>query len=479
VTRSTIATLTRRRFLAMVGGVASAVLAPRRIGAQPADKPLREFELRLAPATALLLGANAPRVPVWAFNGTVPGPDIRVRQGERVRIAVINNLAQPTSVHWHGVRVPNAQDGVAHVTQKPIAPNGRFTYEFDCIDAGTFWYHPHLRSFEQVGRGLYGALIVEERAPIAVDRDITWVLDDWHVTKAGQLSDSFGNLHDVAHGGQIGNVVTLNGADPQALTVRAGERIRLRLINTANARIFALAFRGHQPRVIAYDGQPVAPHVPADGRVVLGPAMRADVVLDATADPGQRYTVRDTYDRRRAYELVDIAYAAEPLRPAPLASPIALAPNPLAEPDLDNAAPHELRFEGGAMGALTGAKLDGKRVDVRDLIRAGKAWAVNGVAASGHTHDPLLVLRRGRSYRFTLINDTAWPHPMHLHGHAFRVLKRNGRPTTYKEWQDTVLMDANETAEIAFVADNPGDWMLHCHILEHQDGGMMALVRIV
>lgn len=471
--------ITRRRFLAIVAGVTGlSVLPPVKVAALPLKRTVREFELRLAPATARLLGANEPPVAVWAFNAKVPGPEIRVRQGERARVVVVNQLAEATTVHWHGVRVPNDQDGVPYLTQKPIGPNERFVYEFDCIDAGTFWYHPHQRSFEQVGRGLYGALIVEEPQPIRVDRDLTWVLDDWRVTKAGSLSDAFGHPHDVAHGGQIGNVVTLNGADPLPLQVRAGERIRLRLINTANARIFALSFRGHEPRVIAYDGQPVTPHTPPDGRVVLGPAMRADLVLDATGDAGKRYTVRDTYYPRETYELVDIVYDAKPLRRAPLESPIALAPNALAEPNLDTAEHHEFRFEGGAMGTLHGAKLDGREVGPREMIRAGKAWAVNGVVASGHAHDPILTLRRGRSYRFTLVNDTAWPHPMHIHGHSFRVIKRNGRPTIYKEWRDTVLLEANETVEIALVADNPGDWMFHCHILEHQEGGMMAVVRV-
>lgn len=150
----------------------------------------------------------------------------------------------------------------------------------------------------------------------------------------------------------------------------------------------------------------------------------------------------------------------------------------LPEPDLDKAEHHEIRFQGGMMGGLREATLDGRPVGMMQMLRAGKAWAVNGIVATGHVHDPILTLRRGRSYRLTLVNDTAWPHPMHLHGHSFRVLKRNGRPTVYKEWQDTVLMAPNETAEIALMADNPGDWMFHCHILEHQDGGMMAVVRV-
>ena len=166
-------------------------------------------------------------------------------------------------------------------------PGERFVYEFDAVDAGTFWYHPHQRSFEQVGRGLYGPLIVEEPEPVRVDRDVTWVLGDWRLTKSGAISEDFGNRHDIHHNGRVGNTVTINGRVPDSFAVRKGERIRLRLINAANARIFSLDFAGHEPIVIALDGQPVTPHAPDGGRVVLGPAMRVDLIIDMTGDARQ------------------------------------------------------------------------------------------------------------------------------------------------------------------------------------------------
>ena len=122
--------------------------------------------------------------------------------------------------------------------------------------------------------------------------------------------------------------------------------------------------------------------------------------------------------------------------------------------------------------------MDGRETDIRTLMHNGLMWAINGIAAKGHVHDPLLTFARGRSYVIELVNDTAWHHPMHLHGHSFRVISRNGMPTRYREWLDTVLLDPRERAEIALVADNPGDWMLHCHILEHQEGGMMGVIRV-
>ena len=473
-------TVTRRQFLAATAAAVAGAIAPwpLRVLASATRASVREYELVAeANTTAALRGVGHPAVAVWAYNGAVPGPAIRVRQGERLRVAVTNRLAEETTVHWHGMRVPNAMDGVPHLTQQPIAPGARFVYEFDCPDAGTFWYHPHQRSFEQVGRGLYGPLIVEEREPIRVDRDLTWVLGDWRLTRAGAISDDFGDAHDIAHDGRVGNTVTINGVVPGALALRAGERIRLRLINAANARLFVLEFAGHHPRIIALDGQPVTPHAPAGGHVVLGPAMRVDIILDARGEPGSRHVVRDTAYKDLEYDLIELAYAKRPLRDAPLDTPLALPRNPLAEPDMARAQPHTIRFQGGMMGDLSGATLRGRPVNMMDMMH-GHAWAVNGIVATGHVHDPILTLRRGRSYVLALHNDTQWHHPMHLHGHSFRVIRRNAKPTAHREWQDTVLMGPEEKVDIAFVADNPGDWMFHCHILEHQVGGMMATIRV-
>jgi FtsP/CotA-like multicopper oxidase with cupredoxin domain len=176
---------------------------------------------------------------------------------------------------------------------------------------------------------------------------------------------------------------------------------------------------------------------------------------------------------------VDLAYGNEaPPRAKPSADVPRLADNPLPEPDLKTAQRHEIVLGGGMMGTMRSAMMDGRMVDIRTLMHNGLMWAINGVAATGHMHEPLLTLTRGRSYVFELVNDTVWPHPMHLHGHSFRVISRNGEPTRHREWLDTVLLHRRERAEIAFVADNPGDWMFHCHILEHQAGGMMGTIRV-
>jgi len=304
------------------------------------------------------------------------------------------------------------------------------------------------------------------------------VLDDWRLLPSAQISDDFGDFHDISHSGRVGNTATVNGHPPRDLPVRAGERIRLRLINAANARIFGLEFQGHRPKIIAYDGQPVKPHDTPGNRVVLGPAMRADIILDMTGKPGDSFAVTDTFYRGLEYRLMNLTYDKEPLRAQFLDAPLALPANTMPEPDLARSERHEVIFGGGMMGRMGMAMMGGRRVGMREMMHNGKAWAINGVAATGHVMDPLLVLKRGQSYVLALSNDTAWHHPIHLHGHSFRVMSRNGQPTRYGEWQDTVLMSPRERVEIAFVADNPGNWMFHCHILEHMAGGMMGVVRV-
>lgn len=480
-------TLTRRTFLTSAAAFAAGTVLPVSGFRTAHAASVKEFRLRAAPGRTHLVPEPYGETPVWAYNDAVPGPEIRVRQGDRMRVVIGNGIDEETTVHWHGVRTPNAMDGVPHLTQAPIAPGETFSYEFDAVDAGTFWYHPHQNSTVQVGRGLYGPLIIEEAEPVRVDRELTWVLDDWRLTQAAAISDDFDNRHDLMHNGRVGNTVTINGRVPESIAVRAGERIRLRLINAANARIFGLDFSGLEPVVIALDGQPVTPHAPSDGLVTLGPAMRMDLILDMTGRPGNRTTVVDRFYQGLEYRLVELAYAETALREGAPDWPVELPANPLAEPDLRDAIRHEVTFNGGMMGQMVMAEMGGSMGDgasggmmgnMMNMMHGQGIWFINGKAATGHVMDPLLTLPRGRTCILALTNATAWHHPIHLHGHSFRVLSRNDQPTPHREWQDTVLMAPREKVEIAFVADNPGDWMFHCHILEHQAAGMMGVIRV-
>ena len=464
----------RRRLLQ--GAAAAGALLPL----APHLAAAGERRLVAATARAAIAGGNHPETEVWAYNGTTPGPLLRVKRGATLKVTLENHVTDATSIHWHGIRLPNAMDGVPHLTQKPVGRGESFVYEFAANDSGTFWYHPHWKSYEQVERGLYGALIVEDDAPPAVDRDILWVLDDWRLTAEARIAADFANIFDVSHAGRLGNTVTVNGKIAEEFKVRAGERIRLRLVNAANARIFGLRFGAISPRLIATDGHAIAPHALEGNRVVLGPGMRADLILDCGGKPGERVTVADDFYPRQTYRLLDIAYGPEaPLRDRPPEAPIAIAAPALPEPKLAEAERHAIHFGGGMMGGLAEAEFQGRKLSMREIfLQHRMAWAVNGKVVGGHDHAPMLTLKRGRSIIFAMENDTAWHHPIHLHGHVFQVIARGGFKVPRTEWRDTVLMNPKERVDIAFVADNPGDWMFHCHVLEHQAGGMMAVVRV-
>jgi FtsP/CotA-like multicopper oxidase with cupredoxin domain len=469
---STNLTIDRRTLL--VGGVSLAAATALPGSARPA-RTLTEFSLVAESGRAQLVGSDFPATDVWTFGNRVPGPELRVPQGQPMRVIVRNELPEDTTVHWHGIRLPNAMDGVPGLTQPPIRPGEQFVYEFTPPDAGTFWYHPHADSLQQLGRGMAGALIVEEPQPVAVDRDIVWMLSDWRLTADAQIAPGFGNSMEAAMAGRVGNTVTINGKISAEFPVRAGERVRL--VNAALARIMSLRFEGHRPVVIAIDGQPCAPHEPERGRLVLGPAMRIDVVLDMQGEPGQRYRVVDDYYEGLAYWLTELVYdKIPPVRMHPLDDPIFLPRNPVPEPNLVDADQHELRLQGGMMGG-------GGMMGMGGMVGMGPgaAWAINGASMTGDGHanmPPLLTLQHGRSCILRLRNDTAWWHPMHLHGFSFRVLSRNGTDVPYRQWADTVLVAPRETVDVAFVADNPGDWMLHCHVTDHQVSGMMTVLRV-
>jgi FtsP/CotA-like multicopper oxidase with cupredoxin domain len=472
--------LRRRHFLQVGAAWAVAGLAGRASAAVGnLSTGHEDLTTRLVPGPARvgMVGAEAPATAVWTYNGVEPGPTLRLRQSTPFQATVANRLAETTTVHWHGIRLPNAMDGVPGLTQKPIPPGGRFNYAFTPPDAGTFWYHSHDDSLVQMGRGLAGALIVEEAAPPAVDRDLLWVIQDWRLESDAQIAPGFHNRMEAAMDGRIGNTVTINGRLPETLQVRAGERVRLRLVNATIARIMALRFEGHRPMTIGLDGQPCDPHEPTDGRILLGPAMRADVMLDMQGEPSRSYRVIDDFYGRLAYTLVPLSYdAGPPLRSNSSDAPLRLPPNPLPRPNLSTAVVHEVRMQGGMMSGMGGGGMGGMMG-----MGSGAAWAINGRSMTGDGSagmPPLFRIDRGRSCILDFRNETAWWHPMHLHGHSFNVLTRDGVPVPHDVWGDTVLVRPREHVRVAFVADNPGDWMLHCHVMEHQVGGLMTTIRV-
>ncbi len=467
----------RRSFLSSTLLALGANTIPTPVLAQ--SPSVKTYSLSSGLGTGYFMGAPYPRASIWCYNKLLPGPEIRAKQGDTVQIQVTNRLDQATTLHCHGIRLPNDMDGVPGLTQKPIQKDESYTYEFALPDAGTYWYHPHFNSSEQIGRGLYGALIIEESDPIQVDRELVLILDDWRLDENLEIVNNFSNQHDKSHAGRIGNTITVNGRTKPKFNTRSGERLRLRLINAANARTFVLDFSAFATNIITIDGQPVVPHQPDDGLVILGAAMRMDLIVDMMDAPKSHALIKDQAYSDQRPEILEFVYSDEkPLRTAPLDSAITLPPNTMPDPNPDEAVEHHIELAGGAMGGMRSAKTNGQQQSIRELAAQGMMWAMNEQVGIGHSIEPIISLRRGQTCKLKLINNTVFDHPMHLHGHAFRVLNRNGQPDQYQTWQDTVMVWSNESVEIAFVADNPGDWMFHCHILEHQISGMSSIVRV-
>ena len=435
------------------------------------------IELRAVKARKKLAGNKYPASDLWLYNGESPGPELRVKQGDTVRVRFTNELDEPTSIHWHGIRIVNSMDGVSGLTQEPVKPGEAFEYVFEVPDAGTFWYHAHNKSWEQVARGLYGSLIVEEPQSL-VDRehDITLVIDDWRLSNDGTFDlASLGNLGDWSHAGRLGNWLTVNGKSQPTFKLVKGETYRLRLINAANARILQIDPSAIGAKVIGYDGFLVTEARETQGEVLaVTPAQRVDLLF--TPDDASVKKLNDVGDfalqeisGREALSIALFEVEERNSKAAPT-SKLTLHQNKIAEPDTDSAKAVSLDMAGGAMGRMGQMMYRGKKMKRGDFERTGQMWSFNGIANLGEK--PLFRANKGETIVLTTDNQTGWPHGIHLHGHHFQVLELNGKPLKHRDWRDTFTIDRDETVKIAFVADNPGKWLLHCHMLEHAAAGM-------
>jgi FtsP/CotA-like multicopper oxidase with cupredoxin domain len=339
-----------------------------------------------------------------------------------------------------------------------------------------------------MARGLFGALVVEERAAVAVDRDLVLVVNDWRLTNDGAIAPGFGNFHDAAMAGRLGQYITLNSQDTLDVPVKSNERLRLRLINAANARIFEFRIAQHVARVMAIDGQPCPPYLARNGLLRLAPGSRIDLFLDAALKPGAMAPILVDDLRGGELEIGRIVYdASAPLRAAALPEPAPLPDNPLpAKLDFANALTLDVPLEGGGMammmrgggmGGMMGGGMGGAGFRGHGLAPQERIWALASIASSGHDGPPLFTVARGRTVVLKLPNRTAFPHAMHVHGHHFRQLE-GGTQTARPYWLDTILVDPERSERIAFVADNPGKWMLHCHMIEHMAAGMAAWFEV-
>ncbi|MBW0119395.1 multicopper oxidase family protein [Pseudonocardia abyssalis] len=415
--------------------------------------------------TLLSLGAGevgldlaGTRVTTWGYDGTVPGPEIRLRAGETLRVPLVNALPEPTTVHWHGISLPNAMDGTPGLTQPPIAPGTDFEYAFTVPDAGTHWYHAH--SGHQLDRGLYGALIVEPAVEeLSYDREYTLLLDDW---RDGVDTGRDHAGHDeteppaerVSFGGRFYPLMLVNArppADPAVFDVRRGDRVRLRVINAAADTGFRFAIDGHPLTVTHGDGMPVRP-VSVDA-LRIGMGERYDVLVDAS-EPGA-WQIGVLPEGKAGFGRAVLRYADAPATATPPADahPAGLDGRLLTYDDLVSTGPEEVPTTGGPdrTFALT---LRGTDIDV-----------------DGLGPDEPLPVHRGEWVRITVRNESAVFHPVHLHGHHFQLA------TPGRALKDTAVVAARGGAlTFDWRADNPGEWMIHCHNHHHMEDGMMRTI---
>lgn len=433
----------------------------------------------VAQKTPVPLGKAKHPSNLWSYNGLLPGPEIRVVKGQRVTVQFTNKLDVPTSIHWHGIRIENSMDGVSGLTQDPVQPGEDFIYDFEVPDAGTFWYHAHHNSYEQVARGLYGSLIVDD-PDSTIDRahDLTLMLDDWWVDDKGVLLETFDDFLTGKQGGRIGNVFSLNGGSlGKVFDVNAGEPYRLRLINAANARIFDIRPSDINAVVVARDGQALRDPQESENVIELAPAQRMDLTFVPHANM--------TMELKDANGILNLAEKEEDfLSFAGFRSIGAKIPellpsihrNELRQVSLETALRVKIIMEGGSVGALQNAVYKGKKLNSEQLVGNSQVWSLNGIA--GMSKDPLFSIDSGRTVILEIDNKTGWKHAMHVHGHHFVML--NSKTDEFEEvWYDTFLYDALESRTLAFVADNPGKWMLHCHMLQHAVSGMSTWFEVV
>jgi FtsP/CotA-like multicopper oxidase with cupredoxin domain len=356
-----------------------------------------------------------------------------VRRGDLVEVTLRNeDVEDGVSVHWHGVDVPNAEDGVAGVTQDAVAPGGRHTYRFRVEQEGTFWYHTHQSSAKEVRRGLYGALVIEPPEQPAAD-----VLD----------------LAVVAH--QLEGIPALNDADTlQRRAVAPGTRVRLRLVD-ADSTPQRLTLTGTPFRVVAIDGTDLS-----------GPTPLEDVSLELAG--GGRYDVAFTMPDRPVELAIPDTDAALALSPDGRGRPPRAEPGPDFDP-LAYGRPAATPFDADSRFDRTFTFRISKDPGFIDG-RPGRHWSINGRL---YPDVPMFVVREGDLVKVTLDNNTSAVHPMHLHGHHMLVLSRDGVPVSGSPWwSDTLNMQSRERYEVAFRADNPGLWMDHCHNLRHATEGL-------
>ncbi len=466
----------RRAFLKQ-SATALAACGFARTALADSERPVREFRLVAAPVDILVAPGRVWST--WAYNGQVPGPTIRATQGERIRVVLENQLGEPTTIHWHGVPLPNAMDGLPGLTQEPVAPGETFVYEFDANVPGTYFYHSHVGL--QLDRGLLGPLVIDPAEPERLaDREFLLFLDDWLPSSPDDAmaammatAPGMGMGGGMMGGGMAGATASSEppyagylvdgrlGSAAEPLPVTRGERVRFRIVNGSAATTHRVGLMGHTLTVTHADGQPVAP-VDVDS-VVVGMGERYDVVV-RMEHPGAWSLLAGSVDQSVPGVVLPVIYAGE--RPTP--APVTTWPTSLTRGrtlSYANLRPLDGRGESST----------GRMMPLTLSAGANGAWTINGQA---YPEADVLRFRVGERIRFQFRNMSMLRHPMHLHGHFFQLVDRTtGRVSG--PVKDTVLVEPMMGAvDVEWVADNPGRWLLHCHHAYHMEMGMMREVVV-
>ena len=421
------------------------------------------FETHIEAYTKSLEILPGTTTDVWTYNGAVGGPEIRVARGNRVIVHFTNNLPEPTTIHWHGLRIPNDMDGVPGVSQPEVEPGETFTYDFIAPDAGMFWYHPHVRSAAQAGFGLYGGFVVTEpEEPEDLGDELTLVLSDISLDADGTLqspevSGDLGTLF-----GREGSYLLVNGKLDPAIQVRAGRRQRWRVVNAARSRYFQLGVAGHEFTRIGGDSGFIE-HPVVEPTLVVAPGERTEVVFTPNAPAGTELPVRwIAYDR---------GFGTVFARPDVTVFRLQVSAD---APYVDEPLP-TLRREIPSIDT-TEAKLVTMELTQNDALDGTFALGINGIPS--WEADPIDATV-GETQVWEIKNTFEFAHPFHLHGFFFQVLELNGVPPAVREWKDTANVPVDGVLKLAVHFDErPGMWMFHCHILDHADAGMMGMVHL-
>ena len=404
---------------------------------------------------------------VWAYRdgsktdakGSVPGPLIRAKQGDQVIVRFRNELLESTTVHWHGLRVPNAADGTPS-TQVEVPPGGEYRYEFTARDAGTFWYHPHVRGDVQIERGLQGMVIIDGGPTITATAERSFVFDDVKLNGSGTLSDSTTPLDIML--GRLGNFLLANGTVGGTLPVISGARERWRIVNTANGRYLNLRLPGHQFRVIGWDGGLLSTPYTTETLLIV-PGERYEVLVELHGAVGGELPLQTVY-YDRGHDIPDVG--PETIMTLHFESETVAQSGPV-----ESLTVPPISLEAAATTVTRSLKLGERMInDGADVL-----FTIND---SAYPDIPVIGAIAGDIEVWSLQNDSEMDHPFHVHGMFFRILDTNGVAPEHVGWKDTVNVPKKSTLRFVVQYGEAGRWMYHCHILEHAERGMMGELKL-